>query len=82
MSVLLWLWQGLRMLLTGGLILCVRLYRFLLRPLLPPACRFDPSCSEYMILAVKKYGPLWGVLHGLRRIGRCHPWSAGGHDPP
>ncbi len=64
------------------LILLVRAYQGLLRPLLGGACRFTPSCSEYFILAVRKYGPLRGALKGIWRILRCHPFSRGGHDPP
>ncbi|MCS6851938.1 MAG: membrane protein insertion efficiency factor YidD [Gemmataceae bacterium] len=60
----------------------VRVYQYCLRPLLPPACRFTPSCSEYFILAVRQYGPVRGALKGLARIGRCHPWHPGGYDPP
>jgi putative membrane protein insertion efficiency factor len=72
----------LRRLLAGGLILGVRGYQYCLRPLLPAACRFQPSCSEYFILAVRKYGPISGAWRGVKRIGRCHPWHAGGYDPP
>lgn len=64
------------------MILFVRLYQYLIRPLLPPVCRFTPSCSEYMIRAVKKYGPVRGGWRGLRRVCRCHPWNPGGYDPP
>jgi uncharacterized protein len=60
----------------------VRVYQRLLRPILPAACRFQPSCSEYMILAVNKYGPARGAWKGIRRICRCHPWNSGGYDPP
>ncbi len=61
----------------------VRLYQWLIRPLLPPtACRFQPTCSEYMIAAVRLYGPWRGVLKGLRRLARCHPWGGCGYDPP
>jgi hypothetical protein len=69
--------------LAGGLlILAVRGYQVLLRPILPSVCRFTPSCSEYFILAVRKYGPVCGAWKGIRRIGRCHPWHPGGYDPP
>lgn len=64
------------------LIAGVRCYQIGLRPLLPSVCRFQPSCSEYFILAVNKYGPLRGAWRGLARIGRCHPWHPGGFDPP
>jgi len=44
-------------------------------------CRFRPTCSEYTYQAIEKYGILWGVWLGLKRIVRCHPWSKGGDDP-
>ena len=64
------------------LILPILLYRRLLSPLLPARCRFYPSCSEYGILALEKYGPLKGLWWTIRRVGRCHPWHEGGYDPP
>lgn len=60
----------------------VRIYQFTLSPLLGPCCRFYPSCSQYFILAVRKYGPLTGPIKGIGRICRCHPWHPGGYDPP
>jgi hypothetical protein len=68
--------------LTALIVLLVRLYQKLIRPLLPPTCIYQPGCSEYMILAVQKYGPLKGVPKGLWRICRCHPFNEGGYDPP
>jgi putative membrane protein insertion efficiency factor len=64
------------------LISFVRCYQLVARPLLPSVCRFTPSCSEYFIGAVQKYGPLRGAGRGMARICRCHPWSVGGYDPP
>ncbi len=64
------------------LIAAVKVYQWTLSPLLGPVCRFHPSCSQYFILAVKKYGPIWGTFKGLYRITRCHPWNPGGYDPP
>ena len=64
------------------LIMPVRFYQASLRWLFPPMCRFQPSCSEYFILAVRKYGPLRGTLKGVWRICRCHPWGRHGYDPP
>ncbi|MCL6502915.1 MAG: membrane protein insertion efficiency factor YidD [Pirellulales bacterium] len=64
------------------LVALVRLYQRLLSPLLGPRCRFTPSCSEYMIQAVRKYGVLPGAWRGILRICRCHPWNPGGFDPP
>jgi putative membrane protein insertion efficiency factor len=69
-------------LLGGLLILFVRLYQWCVRPILPPSCRFTPGCSEYFILAVRKYGPVVGSAKGVWRICRCHPWNPGGYDPP
>jgi putative membrane protein insertion efficiency factor len=68
--------------LSAVLIGMVYAYRALIRPLLPPLCRFEPSCSEYMIQAVKKYGPLSGACRGAWRICRCNPFCQGGYDPP
>ena len=45
-------------------------------------CRYAPTCSEYMLLAVRKHGPWRGGWMGLRRIARCHPWGGHGYDPP
>jgi putative membrane protein insertion efficiency factor len=64
--------------LVGG----VRFYQVCLRPMLPAVCRFEPSCSEYFILAVNKYGPVRGACKGVGRLCRCHPWGRGGWDPP
>ena len=56
-------------------------YKRWLSPLLPSACRFHPTCSEYMMDAVRKYGAARGVWMGLRRLARCHPLNPGGLDP-
>jgi putative membrane protein insertion efficiency factor len=56
-------------------------YKLLLSPLLPSACRFYPTCSEYMRDAVAKHGTFRGMWLGLKRLGRCHPFHAGGYDP-
>ena len=64
------------------LIAGVRCYQACLRPILPAVCRFHPSCSEYFIEAVQKYGPLRGAYRGCKRICRCNPWTVGGYDPP
>jgi uncharacterized protein len=57
-------------------------YQNTLSPLLGPACRFEPSCSRYMVGAIRKYGVLRGVWKGLVRFSHCHPWHPGGYDPP
>ena len=64
------------------LIALIRLYQLTVSPLLGPACRFEPSCSRYMVESIKKYGVVSGVIKGMRRFSRCHPWNPGGYDPP
>jgi putative membrane protein insertion efficiency factor len=59
----------------------LRFYKRFLSPLLPPMCRFDPTCSIYMMQAIEKHGTLRGVWLGLRRLARCHPFNPGGWDP-
>ena len=59
----------------------LRFYQWALSPLLPSACRYYPSCSEYMRQAVEKYGPVRGVWMGIKRVARCHPFHQGGLDP-
>ena len=56
-------------------------YKAMVSPFLPPACRFEPTCSEYAREAVEKYGAVKGSWLGLKRLGRCHPFCKGGHDP-
>ncbi len=56
-------------------------YRYAISPLLPPACRFTPTCSEYALQAIQNYGVGRGILLGLKRISRCHPFTRGGYDP-
>jgi uncharacterized protein len=60
----------------------VRLYQWTLSPLIGQQCRFTPTCSNYFIQAVQKYGPWRGALRGILRICRCHPFHPGGYDPP
>ena len=59
----------------------LRAYKVVVSPLLPSACRFYPTCSEYMIEAVGKHGTLRGIWMGVKRVGRCHPFHEGGFDP-
>jgi putative membrane protein insertion efficiency factor len=68
--------------LSACLIGAIRLYQVTLSPLLGPACRFEPTCSRYMVESIKKHGPITGVRRGLHRLSKCHPWNPGGYDPP
>jgi putative membrane protein insertion efficiency factor len=63
------------------LLVFLRGYRRFLSPLLPPRCRFLPSCSEYAVEAVQVHGAARGSWLALRRVARCHPFHPGGHDP-
>ncbi len=59
----------------------IRLYQMTLSKVLPPSCRFEPSCSRYTYMAIDKYGLLRGSWMGFKRILRCNPFNAGGYDP-
>ena len=69
-------------LLTRLLLALIRLYQLTLSPLLGRSCRFEPSCSRYTAACIALHGPARGSWLGLRRILRCHPFHAGGYDPP
>ncbi len=63
------------------LLLLIQSYRRLISPLLPPSCRFQPTCSAYALEAVTQHGAAVGSWLAVKRILRCHPWSPGGYDP-
>jgi len=71
----------LKSLLVGFLVLLVKLYQYTIGVFLPNACRYAPTCSQYAIEAIKKYGPLKGTWLAMKRISRCHPWGGHGYDP-
>lgn len=70
-----------RQLFSWILLLPIYFYKAVISPVLPPACRFTPTCSTYAVEAIKKHGPLRGLYLAVRRIMRCHPWGGQGHDP-
>jgi uncharacterized protein len=59
----------------------VRFYQWCISPLIPSSCRYQPTCSAYMVDAINIHGPFKGVWMGLKRISRCHPWGGSGYDP-
>ena len=67
---------------AGLIVFLVRCYQKMIRPVLPPSCIYQPGCSEYMVLAVRKYGPVCGTAKGIWRVCRCHPFNEGGEDWP
>ena len=72
-----WLW----LLPRRAAALLIRGYQLMISPLLPPSCRFTPSCSQYTLEAITRYGLLRGGWLGARRLVRCHPFNPGGFDP-
>lgn len=64
-----------------AVLILIRGYQLVVSPLLPPACRFYPTCSEYALEAVQKWGIWRGLAMGAKRVARCHPWGGQGMDP-
>lgn len=73
-------WPG--RLAIGALISLIRAYQIAISPLLGNVCRFEPSCSRYMVGCLRKHGLCRGLGKGIGRLLRCHPWHPGGYDPP
>ena len=63
------------------LIAVVKFYQLCISPFTPPSCRFTPTCSQYAVEALRKYGPVKGGWLTLKRLARCHPWGGSGYDP-
>jgi putative membrane protein insertion efficiency factor len=68
-------------LISGALILPIKVYQKVISPVLPNSCRYTPTCSHYAIESIKLHGPLKGAWLATKRIARCHPWGGQGHDP-
>ncbi|MDK4679508.1 membrane protein insertion efficiency factor YidD [Kingella negevensis] len=62
-------------------LLLIRFYQLAISPMIPPRCRYTPTCSQYAIEAIRKYGALKGTWLATKRICRCHPWGGHGYDP-
>jgi uncharacterized protein len=67
--------------LSSPFIALIKIYQWIISPLLGPKCRFTPTCSHYAEEALKKYGPIKGLWLAIKRILRCHPWGGSGYDP-
>lgn len=63
------------------ILLPIYFYQKFISPMTPPSCRFTPTCSQYAIEAIRKYGPLKGLYLAIKRVFRCHPWGGSGYDP-
>ena len=62
-------------------VVIIKSYQTLISPLLPPTCRFNPTCSNYGLEAFRRHGPIKGFYLTIKRIAKCHPWSKSGYDP-
>ncbi|RXR16214.1 membrane protein insertion efficiency factor YidD [Flavobacterium amnicola] len=71
----------LKKILIAPFLFLVRFYQIIISPLLPATCRYQPTCSHYMVEALKKHGVLKGLYLGTKRILSCHPWGGSGYDP-
>lgn len=70
-----------RALAIAPLVALLKFYQYAISPMLGRSCRFDPSCSQYAVLALQRHGAIKGLWLAARRVGRCHPWHPGGYDP-
>tara|TARA_B100000676_G_C17859431_1_gene722537 strand:+ start:323 stop:565 length:243 start_codon:yes stop_codon:yes gene_type:complete len=66
---------------TNHIIMIIKFYQFFISPILGQNCRYLPTCSEYSIQSIKKFGIFKGIFLSLRRISKCHPWGNHGYDP-
>ena len=66
---------------TLPLLALEKFYQYCISPLTPPSCRYVPTCSQYAVEALRKYGPIKGCWLTLKRLSRCHPWGGSGYDP-
>lgn len=71
----------LKKILSYPLIGMVKFYQHFISPLTPSTCRYSPTCSQYTLVALQRFGPFKGTWLGIKRISRCHPWGGSGYDP-
>jgi putative membrane protein insertion efficiency factor len=72
---------SLKQILSFPFIALIKVYQLIISPWMGPSCRYTPTCSQYGIEAIKKYGPIKGLWLTAKRIARCNPWGGHGHDP-
>jgi hypothetical protein len=75
------IWNQVKRAVGWLIIIMIRFYQQAISPYLRPSCRYTPTCSQFYIEAVKKYGPFRGSYLGIKRLMRCHPWGGHGYDP-
>ena len=71
----------LQQIISFTILFLVKIYQWIISPILPQSCRYTPTCSAYMVEAINVWGPIKGTWLGLKRISRCHPWGGCGQDP-
>lgn len=70
-----------KQILSAPFIFLIKIYQWVISPILGPKCRYTPTCSHYAAEALKKYGPIKGIWLSIKRIAKCHPWGGSGYDP-
>lgn len=73
--------KSIRKIINTPFILLIKLYQYGISPMIGPKCRFTPTCSQYTVEAIQKYGPFKGIVLGIKRLSRCHPGGGSGYDP-
>ncbi|WP_447639806.1 MULTISPECIES: membrane protein insertion efficiency factor YidD [Chitinophagaceae] len=73
--------KAIRKIVSFPFILLIKCYQYGISPMIGPKCRFTPTCSQYTVEAIQKYGPLKGIFLGIKRLARCHPGGGSGYDP-
>ena len=73
--------KTLQLIISFPFILLIKFYQYVISPAIGPKCRYTPTCSQYALEAIKKYGLFKGGWMALKRISSCHPWGGHGHDP-
>jgi putative membrane protein insertion efficiency factor len=75
------IFHWIRQILIAPVLLLVKIYQWFISPLFPATCRYHPTCSAYMVEALREWGLIYGLILGIKRIASCHPWGGHGHDP-